>query len=91
MIISNASVLVDPIRLIQSKELLLENVKFIFNVLHISAKGRLDVDIGPPAKFRQSLLDRLSDLLREFESRHTVLDLHVGGVQVHAKDHFCVL
>ena len=74
--------------LVHLDELLLQNCQFVLYVLHVSSKGRLDIEILSTANFGQALLDSLTNLLREFQSRHTVLYLHICRVQVCAEDHF---
>lgn len=78
------------VALVKSEELLFENVELVLDVLNISAKRRLNVDVGAPSNLCEPLLNCLPDLLRELESCHTVLDLHIGRVEIDAEDDFGV-
>ena len=74
--------------LVHLDELLLQNCQFILYVLYIASKGCLDIEILSSTDLGQSLLNGLTNLLGEFQSRHTVLNLHICRVQVCAEDNF---
>ena len=74
--------------LVHFDELLLQNCQFVLYVLHITSKSRLDIEILSSSNLGQTLLNGLANLLGKFQSRHTVLYLHICRVQVCAEDHF---
>ena len=76
--------------LIKSEELLLEQAELVLNVLHISTKGCLQVDILPSTYLGETLLYGLSDLLGELEGGDTVLQLDVGRIEVDTEQDFGV-
>ena len=78
------------VALIKSEELLFENIQLVLDVLNISAKRCLNIDVCAPSNLCEPLLDRLPDFLGELESCHTVLDLHIGRVEVDTEDDFGV-
>ena len=74
--------------LVHFDELLLQNCQFVLYVLHITSKSRLNIEILSSSNLGQTLLNGLANLLGKFQSRHTVLYLHICRVQVCAEDNF---
>jgi len=77
--------------LVQSKQLLFENVKFVLNILNIATKRSFYIHIGSSANFFQPLLDGFTNFLRKFQGCHAMFYLHISCVEIDAKDHFSVL